>query len=509
MRDVCTFIMCLFLLFTSNHASAAPYTSLSLGAGQINLTNVAANYLGLGTSSVDKADFGTGILGLGNFSCLTINGVGGQAVGNLYDNGSYTSTQNVGLNGCKVNGFKNLFSGFVCVYENSISSILGNMLCSVQALIVAPLGAVLTLYITCIGLMFLMGIMNVTAKDIMATVLKIVLVMAFATDPELLVQVLYKGIMGFVQQGTNAIVASLYILNTGNITGGLSGPLGLLQRLDSMVADFLQTNAMGEKAGNECKGAVLEMTLSFMGSVPPLAGMGLGMMFTLMMMLIRTMFGYLIAITGIMFLCAIAPVFLAFALFQFTRGLFDQWVSYLMGFSLQILVVLAFISMIVSLPIQTIFGSLYELAAPTKSTLSQSNTRVPLKNWCTFCDSGTTTNANGATVCNDESIYQGTNPKTKTGTELGRDVGFIGFASTIIIFLLILSRILEATIRVAPEVAMSLSSVPYAGPKLHASPPQKAKSPKGASKKGGTSSTKTPVKVASGQQSGTALVGRR
>lgn len=498
-------------MFLSSGVIAAPLQATSLNIAHISLGNAAQNYLGIGTSSVDKAEFGEA------FACVSIDGVGGQAVGWLYDNHSYAAfsgapSSSYGNFGCKVNGFKNLFSGFVCVYENTINSILGNMLCSVQALIIKPLGAALTLYIICVGLMFLMGIMNVTAKDVMAMILRVVLIMGFATDAELLVELLYRGVMSFVQEGTNAIVESLYYLG-GGLTS-LSGPGSLLWRLDGMVADFVATNGLGEVPGNECKGAVIEMTMSFLGSVPPLAGMGVAMMFTLMMMLIRTMFGYLIAITGIMFLCAIAPVFLSFALFQFTRSLFDEWVSYLMGFALQVLVVLAFISMIVSLPIQTIFSSLYDLVAPVKSTLNQSNSRLPMKGWCTFCKS-TSSSASGSRTC-DNSIYPGQNSDALQPSEQAKDVDFIGFSTTVLVFLLVLSRILEATIRVAPQVASGLSSVSYSQklssgstPSIFGGGKKASKAPSGTQKARSATSQSSAQAAAGGKNPTAALVAQR
>jgi type IV secretory pathway VirB6-like protein len=241
------------------------------------------------------------------------------------------------------------------------------------------------------------------------------------------------------------------------------------------------------------------------------------MLFTLAMMLFRTIMAFLVALTAIMFLTSIGPIMFSFALFQSTRALFNQWVNMLMGFALQIVIVFAFCSLVFTLPISTIFGNLYNLSAPVQSTMAQANTRVPMQNMCTFCTTGLPAAGGGACP---NSIYPGQGSPAQQPTELMRNIDFLGFSTTIILSLLVLARILEATIRIAPRIAEGLSRTPFS-PALNSNSSmfgQVAGRALGGGGSGGRGLGRfgaaapepaLPPAVAGGQQSGVSLVGRR
>lgn len=84
----------------------------------------------------------------------------------------------------------------------------------------------------------------------------------------------------------------------------------------------------------------------------------------------RAMLNYLTSLVLISFLFIFAPFFLSFALFRTTMPLFEGWLKHLISFSLQMIIMFAFMAMLTLLPVFQFFASLLGLLKSYDYTFS-------------------------------------------------------------------------------------------------------------------------------------------
>lgn len=317
--------------------------------------------------SIDQAIFAAG------FAC-----VGDNSVGNLFDNG---------VERCDPNGMTNLFTNAVCTYEHIINQILGKLYCGMVFRLYEPLSALMTLFVAMVGAGFALGIIPGTSRDVVMAIFKFGLVFYFATESQLTIGIIYYGLMGFIQEGVNVVLQHLLVTgpNDGPMVGCLSCPGGLFSKMDGIIAEFARNAGASQNTNEPCSNGLIAMFMTFVASVPMLAMFGIGMAFQFVMVFFQMILGYFVAITGIMFLIALSPFFLSFALFSFTRSYFYKWAAYLVSFAIQILVVVAFMGVVISLALYEDLRELYELAHPYNKTHQAEGVRLPYRDWCTIC----------------------------------------------------------------------------------------------------------------------------
>jgi hypothetical protein len=482
----------------------------SFQAVNLDLSNIFTNYMGIGTASIDKAQFAQTVLNIdaagkpgitgapGVDFCLTVDVAGftfAKAKGLLYDNGSMGSAlEGVGF-GCKVSGLHNLFSGFVCTYENILSDVMGDAVCSFQAFLQSPVQVLATLYLVCLGIMFATGIMAFTASEAMISAFKVCLVVALTANADFTVYYLYRIVMLIAQNGTNMVISSISLVGLqtilnganalltqmlnaigivtagGDFVGGLSGYQGILQTMDSFVNEFIYMNSTSPD-DLTCKNGYLSMVLGLFGSVPLLGLMLMGLFYSLAMLLMKVLFSYLKAITGIMFLVSMSPMFIAFSLFRFTEKIFGNWLKYLVGYALHIVIIFAFVSFASSLGLNMLFKQLFAQPGPYKQDHTAGVASIQT-NQCTFCPKtefantkivGTFTLPLGRQC---KAGIAGENPEEQSkdlGSSnpldwLSLDQGFMSFAAGRIILMLVIVKLLSAVLERAPEIASSISRV--------------------------------------------------
>ncbi len=378
-------------------------------------------------NAVDYAAFAVG------FSCA-----GPVALGQLFDNG---------MGRCDPQGTANLFSNAVCTYENIVDQVLGKLYCGMQWSLLEPLGALMVMFVTLIGAGFAVGILPFTARETVLALFKFGLVYYFATESQLTIELIYEGLMGFIQDTVLMVMA-----HVAPTVGSLSGPGGLFDRMDEILAEFANNAAVSQDPDNPCEAGLIAMFMTFVGTVPMLAFFGVGMAIQFVLVFFQMILGYFIAITGIMFLTALAPIFLSFALFKFTRNYFDQWVGYLLSFAVQVFVVAAFIGVIISLELDEDLQELFELARPYTVVQQVEGVRVPYREWCSICEP-TEFGAFGITCKSEDPLHPHsllTNPDT------------VRIFGTRLLKILILAYILHKAMIAVPGVARAIGAARHA-----------------------------------------------
>lgn len=288
--------------------------------------------------------------------------------------------------------FDTIFSFLVCNMEQLSSNLMGHMLCGMIKAFTPAITALLTLSVVIFGMGFTIGVIPATGREFALYALKIAFVMGLTTQADLLINIGYKFFINGIRDGV-AIVLSNYV---SGVPGSKNA--AVYTKLDMVLAQLFHyaTDAAGfttdsakklgadGKAISPCKNAVFAAVALMMIAFPPIAYMAIALVFKLVMTFVRAVFGYVYALVGIAFLMTISPIFISFFLFKQTKPFFDKWVGYLASFSLQIVILFAFLSFVLSLNVSNITKSFSDIIVDRSETVETSANRTMLE-YCTIC----------------------------------------------------------------------------------------------------------------------------
>lgn len=352
------------------------------------------------------------------------------------------------IGNCEAPGLENLFSGFVCTYQEILDEVMTNVYWTMLNYFQQPFFAISTIFLAAMGSTFALGMLPVTTKDLSMILAKIAVINGFAMYPDLLIGLVYEGLIGFMRQTTDIIIAQ--IAPQDSVTG-------IFEWMDFQLYDFLTVQDQAQTEGL-CRNDVLALLFAFAVTMPPVFAMAIYIFVQLIMVLLRTVLGYLLAITGIMFLTTLAPIFLSFAFFEFTKSYFDKWVKHLTGFSVQIFVVFSFVGVVLSLPFSSKLKGVMDTVKPYDKVVYHDGQRLDFNNWCTMCVSGAEGELTDPDTCVGDAI-------TPTNMQVGGIGEFIDWIGEELLILGVMAYIVETVLRTAPEVAKFITGVIFA-PKL-------------------------------------------
>jgi type IV secretory pathway VirB6-like protein len=346
------------------------------------------------------------------------------------------------IKNCTAPGLSNMFSGFVCVYQQLVDELLSKLYFAMVDYFTQPFIAALTLFVITGGILFGAGMLPFTVKDAMMMLAKIAILSGFALYPELMIDILYNGVIGFMRQTVDTVVANLAP------QGSLAG---IFEWMDEKLKDFLDTQGAANASKN-CDNDVLALLFGLAITMPPVFAIAVYILIQLIMVFIRTILGYLVAMTGIMFLTTLAPLFFGFALFRVTSSYFDQWLKYYIGFAMQIFIVFSFIAVVLTLPFEEKFQNVMEIVKPYDKVAVHDGQRLDFNKWCSLCLTNAAGSATTPDVCRggDEGI-------SPTNVMAGGVGGFINWVGQEIIILAVMAYLVEIVLKAAPNIAATIA----------------------------------------------------
>ncbi len=395
----------------------------------------------------------------GDFYCA-----GGHAYGQLYDTGNGVCPATM--------KFTNIFSFLICHTEQLSANLMGSMYCGIVAKLAPAVTAMVTLAVLFFGVSFTMGFTQITAKEFQAILLKIAVVVGFATQSDLLIGIGYNILVTGLREGTAIAVSSLYT-STGTVPANGLGVYGLLDGFLAQALHFA-TDAVGqawENGKEPCKNAIFAVMAVMAFVLPPIFYMCVLLMIRIALTFVRSVFGYLYSLLGIVFLLSLAPIFLSFYLFKVTQPFFEKWLKYLISFSLQMVIVFAFLSFVVSIKVDSITNSLTTIIIPVAETQESTTIRAPWK-YCTLCEFDVVDKTDHSTVLSQKadflasgelkcrqpikpiSIWTAQSPDATSSEQ----AALLKFATHGLLALVVLAYIVDALLGMIPELARGLSS---------------------------------------------------
>lgn len=313
-----------------------------------------------------------------NFSCSG----DGKSQGKLYStNASCPTTLS----------FDHIFSYFICNMEQLSSNLMGNMYCGMVTNLTPMVMAVMTLAVLVFGMGFTIGVIPATAREFQKFLIKVAFILAFATQSEYLIGYGYRFLVEGAREGIAIALSGLYTApdgapTTGNSSANVYAQLdGFLGRTMQFATDYVGTKWNSASGSNPCQNAIFAVMAIMAIAFPPVFYLSLLIIGKIALTFIRAVFGYVYAIVGITFLLSLAPFFLSFYMFQATRQYFDKWLGYLISFSLQMVIVFAFLTFIVSIDVKNSSNSLPNIIVPVQETQETTSLRLPWQ-YCTLCE---------------------------------------------------------------------------------------------------------------------------
>lgn len=289
-----------------------------------------------------------------DFSCAA----DGSANGELFINSQCDATQ----------GLFGVFANVICRVENVFAMILGLVYCSVQAAILEPLLAVLTLYVTIYGAMVLLGMVQTTFTEAMTRIAKIGIVSAVALNAHVAIGIGYTFFISLTQ-ATVSIIFDLftpeYVQNNSNLSnmiaaGYISTPThtdeaSRLYTGENWILNLEYTTSRIIGFASSGGWGLLLLLIGLLLFLPPAAFLLIYLLFSTIKAFATAIVGYLLALLGITFMFTLSPIFICFALFRFTAGWFDNWLRMLFSYALQVVTIFTFLMILIMVNIVNFF----------------------------------------------------------------------------------------------------------------------------------------------------------
>ena len=403
--------------------------------------------------------------GLSGFSCSA-----GRASGTLYDSSEPCQT---------TLSMKHIFSFLVCNMERMTANLMGQMYCGILQTAIPAVNAALTLAVMIYGMAFTMGVIPATARDLQLFLLKMGLVWAFATQADYLIGIGYNLLITSMREGIIITLSGVY---AGEEQQPITTSQQLYEYLDRFLAQMisLATTSAGiswdDPNQNPCKNAVFAVMAAMSFIFPPLFYVGVALLFKVGLTFVRAVFGYLYALMALVFFVTMAPLFLCFALFRQTTPLFNKYIGYCVSFSLQVIIVFAFLGAIVSMKVDHITSSFIDIIVPYKQENEAVAYRLPWQ-YCTVCDFQAVDRetlqpiedyknfiSRGKLVCKQDkegkpvTLITSMSPRDEEGG-LTKEIrnSLLKFTTTALLSLVVLAYVVDALLRWAPALAQSLA----------------------------------------------------
>lgn len=313
----------------------------------------------------------------------------GTTEGMLFEN---SSCDYVSGDGDFASGVKGLFGNVICRTEGIFAEILGLLWCSVRSAIIKPLLAILTLYVTIYGVMVTLGLVQHRFSEAIMRVVRIGLIVAIATNAEVAIGIAYKFYIAAAQTTTGMM---LQAFDTTYYSDQLDTIRSMGYGADPNAANPEERIYTGEhwaynldNAMHRIFGFIVNSSTAFiivfftlLIFFPLLLIVLTYLLVTLIKVFVQAVIGYLLGILGITFLFSVAPLFVCFALFRTTASWFDSWLRYLASFTIQIMIIFAFLVIMLSIDIIAFFQNVGAMMRSYSYVIQLGWIHIPIPVW--------------------------------------------------------------------------------------------------------------------------------
>ncbi len=281
-------------------------------------------------------------------------------------------------------------AGTMCIVQSLMAEAMFSMYCEIANAVKPVLQALLMLYVIIYGIAISFGLVRLEAYDFIMRVIRIGLIYAVATDPEMF----YFWVYDFTMNIFDGLSAFLFELDRDNVfvpddpnASAAEKRLTIFENVDTLFDMMLGSSYMV---------GILVMAAAFF-----ITGIGIPFSLTLFYAMlaalwafIRILYSYATAILALTFLLMFTPIFITLLLFTQTQRFFFTWLASVINFVLQPVLVLVFIFLLADISDMADFlcGIQYGTADQTCSdAIQQAATPIIIEEGSYSRDLGVTT----------------------------------------------------------------------------------------------------------------------
>ncbi|NDF11569.1 MAG: hypothetical protein EB060_01970 [Proteobacteria bacterium] len=237
-----------------------------------------------------------------------------------------------------------IFAGSVCVIRAAMADSMFRMYCDLMTKIKPYFIIGLTIYIIFYAIAFMFDIGEDSGKKpgptFIIRVTKVLAIMAIAFKPEVFYFMLYRLIIYGVLDGvSDLLISTSSWLSSSAATSGMTGSMVIFNNLDVVWETVVGT-------GFVIAMSALAVALIITGIGSFIGFIIFSAIIATIMAFLRAVVGYVTALVALTFLLMFTPLFMTLLLFRRTKELFEGWVSSLVSYTLQPIIVLFFLFLV-------------------------------------------------------------------------------------------------------------------------------------------------------------------
>ncbi len=252
-----------------------------------------------------------------------------------------------------------IISSSICIMRAVLAESMFKVYCGIMNEVKPLFNALLTLWVIIYAISVMFGLGNAQAKDILIRVMKIVLIFTFAFNAEIFFLYMYKFFIYGILEGVSQFFFEIDPdnLNPGNTSApDITTPGSTEHQNIAGVFDYVD-EIFHQVIGDD-KLVAIGVLIVVYGTT----GMGWLISFLLMigvgallMAFFRIIITYAVSILALTFALMFTPFFLAFAMFEQTSSFFKAWLASIVSYTMQPIIVLAFIFLFAGVSDMTVF----------------------------------------------------------------------------------------------------------------------------------------------------------
>lgn len=254
---------------------------------------------------------------------LSCDGQGGVSGGSLFG-----FNANCNFNGA--NGNPMIFSTLVCDYLSVLDDIMSKLFCGMHAAFAGTLIGAVAIYVFGFGLLTTMGVVAMNGREVLFRTCKLAFVAAILGAGGTGVTFAFNFLIGTMQSGIT------WVLNSwANGQLGGSAPRDVFAFIDTRIFNVV----MGQNSPNW--EFMLSVVILVALLVPSIGALIFYFWWTTLVIFVRCTISYMMALSVVAFLLALAPLFLCFLLFHSTATFFDTWLKNMVSAVMQVIIMFA------------------------------------------------------------------------------------------------------------------------------------------------------------------------
>lgn len=299
----------------------------------------------------------------------------------FYTQPAFAQTSSGGNQSANANNcgkYKGLINRFGSCIKDTVMKTGKKYFASFYAFFLTALSSTLTLAVALYGVLIVAGMVENVSRDTMILALKITFVIFFSQNLEFI----YNGLI----QMMDGLIDLFFQFSTSLDEGKCSqvsagfGPFSRLDCLMDLVIGIKTSTYDGSFTQKLSGDGISRGLINFFyksgisGSLGLfIGGIGFFIVYTLIFTVIRVVFLYLMAVISITFMVIIGPMFIPLVLFKVTRQYFDHWVGLLVSFTLQPVIMFAYVACMIIAFDKAIFSGSNSLVGTIAGPSAQPN----------------------------------------------------------------------------------------------------------------------------------------